>query len=50
MATRKQASERVIDLILDLVIENEGLDTRPISKRIIDHLHEGKLILYKTST
>ena len=49
MATKKQASERVIDLILDLVIKNEGLDTRPIPNRFIDN-NTGQVVVTTDSS
>ena len=49
MATKKQASERVVDLILDLVIKNEGLDTRPIPSRYINQ-NTGQLTVTTDST
>ena len=48
--TKQQASERLIDLILQLVIENEALDNKPVGTRIINSTSDGTEITYNETS
>ena len=41
LGTKQQASERLIDLILEMVIENEALDNKPVGTRVINSTSDG---------
>ena len=50
MATKKQASEKLIDIILESTIANEAIDRKPVGKRGVDTaLGTTKVIPYDTA-